>query len=225
VQRPFILGLVLVGALLLSAALVLYLVRDRRDQATAPSAAAVAPPPAASADPAARAAPPPSFDMVRVNPRGDAVIAGRAEPGAEVTVLEGDRVIGRVTADSRGEWVLLPSEPLAGGHRELRLQATRPGALPVLSDQVVALDVPTATHGAGAAGAGPSAGGPTAVGAPVRGAAEHAVVEPGNSLWELARRRYGNGTEYPAIYRANRALIRDPDLIYPGQVFVMPAER
>ncbi|MFP6743102.1 MAG: peptidoglycan-binding protein, partial [Alphaproteobacteria bacterium] len=41
---------------------------------------------------------PPSFDIVRISPDGDAVIAGRAEPGAEVQILEGDTVIAEVTA-------------------------------------------------------------------------------------------------------------------------------
>src|SRR5947209_3775092 len=54
----------------------------------------------------------PSFDVVRVNPQGEAVIAGRAAPGSEVRVLDGDREIGRVTADRNGEWVLVPKEPL-----------------------------------------------------------------------------------------------------------------
>ncbi|MEJ0067760.1 MAG: LysM peptidoglycan-binding domain-containing protein [Pseudomonadota bacterium] len=48
------------------------------------------------------------------------------------------------------------------------------------------------------------------------------MVAPGNSLWELARNRYGDGAQYQTIYQANRGQIRNPDLIYPGQVFVMP---
>ena len=47
-------------------------------------------------------------------------------------------------------------------------------------------------------------------------------VQPGNSLWRLARRTYGSGTRYTVIYEANRNQIRDPDLIYPGQVFYVP---
>ena len=45
----------------------------------------------------------PSFDVVKVGPSGTAVIAGRAEPGSRVTVRDGDKVIGDVTADRRGE--------------------------------------------------------------------------------------------------------------------------
>ena len=47
-------------------------------------------------------------------------------------------------------------------------------------------------------------------------------VQPGNNLWRLARRSYGSGIRYSVIYEANREQIRDPSLIYPGQVFVVP---
>ncbi len=65
----------------------------------------------------------PSFDVVRVNPAGDAVISGRAAPNASVRILEGETVIGEVSADNRGEWVFLPDEPLAPGSRELSLES------------------------------------------------------------------------------------------------------
>src|SRR5260221_10451664 len=136
--------------------------------------------------------------------------------GPEVEVREGARVIARATADERGEWVVLPSEPLPGGQRALSVQAARPGA-PPLTSEVVVLDLPATAAGTSVA----SAAAPGAS-APRTAVTEQAVVEPGNSLWELARRRYGQGTAYGAIYQANRGLIRDPDLIYPGQVFVMP---
>ena len=48
------------------------------------------------------------------------------------------------------------------------------------------------------------------------------IVQPGNSLWRIARRTYGGGIRYVMIYEANRDQIRDPDLIYPGQIFVLP---
>lgn len=72
--------------------------------------------------------PMPTFDVVRVNPQGNAVIAGRAEPHALVTVLDGGRPIGRTTADQRGEWVLLPEDSLAPGGRQLSLSSQRADA-------------------------------------------------------------------------------------------------
>ncbi|HYF08721.1 MAG TPA: LysM peptidoglycan-binding domain-containing protein, partial [Acetobacteraceae bacterium] len=48
------------------------------------------------------------------------------------------------------------------------------------------------------------------------------VVQPGANLWRIARQTYGQGTRFTVIYAANRDQIRDPDRIYPGQVFAVP---
>ncbi|QFT80507.1 LysM domain/BON superfamily protein [Roseovarius sp. THAF27] len=48
------------------------------------------------------------------------------------------------------------------------------------------------------------------------------TVQPGYTLWGISRRNYGEGIEYVRIFEANRDRIRDPDLIYPGQVFTIP---
>jgi len=48
------------------------------------------------------------------------------------------------------------------------------------------------------------------------------TVQPGHNLWTLARLHYGSGVLYTQIFTANRELIRDPDLIYPGQIFDLP---
>jgi len=271
----------------------------------------------------------PSFDIVRVNPRGDSVIAGRAQPDAEIVIRDGDREIGRVRADSRGEWVLVPSEPLPPGNREISAAMVRPGAPELRSEAVIVLAVPErrpADQDTGALviqvprdGAGPSRvlqrpipgdsaagigiregqlsldvidygsgpdltlGGTAPAGADVRVLLDNrevatakadgsgqwtatpvrpvppgeyklrvelldrggrvvarvetpfartvpvgdlppgaVVVQPGNSLWRIARRVYGEGVRYTLIYDTNRAQIRDPDLIFPGQVFNVP---
>jgi nucleoid-associated protein YgaU len=49
------------------------------------------------------------------------------------------------------------------------------------------------------------------------------VVQPGSTLWAISRRTYGAGVLYVNIFEANRGQIRDPDLIYPGQIFELPA--
>jgi nucleoid-associated protein YgaU len=298
----------------------------RRVVAPAPVVAKPPPAPAAAAAPA-KASPvapdrTPSFDIVKVDRDGQAVIAGRAAPGDRVRVLDGDKLLGEVTADQRGEWVLVPSGPIPAGDRQLAIEATRPnGGEPVRSKDVVALAIPEpgkgdkgsavavllphdgekpaqalqlppATPGAGAltldtadygaadrlilsgraepgarlnvyAGDRPlgtatvdsngkwslAAPRPATAGslelrvdqlagnesvirriaAPFEPPAEPAlpegggyVVKRGNSLWWIARRTLGQGTRYTAIYEANRDLIRDPDLIYPGQVFKVP---
>lgn len=80
------------------------------------------------------------FDIVRVEPTGDAVIAGRAEPGSDVALLDGETVIGHVQADAAGEFTLLP-KPLAEGSHYLTLQTRKPGGEPVKSAQGVAVSV------------------------------------------------------------------------------------
>ncbi|MEM0977648.1 MAG: LysM peptidoglycan-binding domain-containing protein [Pseudomonadota bacterium] len=50
------------------------------------------------------------------------------------------------------------------------------------------------------------------------------VVQPGNTLWALAADQFGQGERYVVIFDANKDLIRDPDLIYPGQIFVIPGQ-
>jgi nucleoid-associated protein YgaU len=275
----------------------------------------------------------PSFDIVKVAPSGTAVIAGRAEPGSQITVRDGDKVIGQVTADARGEWVLIPQQPLGPGDRLLSLEASSPqGGAAVKSEETVALSItptapggtaetalavilprdgggaarvlqrpantapnpaeaatsdkpgtlavdameydeqgrialsgraapgakvqiylgnePLATATADAAGrwsatsARPATAGhgelrldqlaadghvaqrvalPLAHSAAVQLApGQSYVVQSGNSLWQIARRTYGNGVRYVIIYAANLGQIRDPGRIYPGQVFKLP---
>ncbi len=313
----------------------------------------------------------PSFDVVRVNRQGDAVIAGRAAPGAKVSVRAGNLLVGTVKADERGEWVLVPLQPLEAGSRELSLEAVGPDKKLLKSKDIVVVAVPerdkegdsiavlTPRQGGGASkvlqapkpkstaaatqgattqvaakpvteettaspsvSAQTSASQQTAATAPAAKPAVQApapepltldtvdyndegelilsgkaptgstvqlyvdnrsiggtevvnsgswkltpkahvepgdhklrvdqidaagkvvrrvelpftraepektklavgqvIVQPGNSLWRIARRNYGRGVLYTVIYEANRGQIRDPDLIYPGQVFTMP---
>ncbi len=285
----------------------------------------------------------PTFDVVRVAPDGSALVAGKAAPGAEVTVYAGDAALAEATADADGNFVamfdaepsatpqaltlgvgdrrseetvmLLPEAPAAGA-------AAASGADAAVSDgaaepaiaatAIVRADsvevVPAPGSGGGVALGAISYGAEGAVtldgvgtaGAAVRAyvdgrlATEAAVgpdgrwslalddvdagrytlridqiapdgrvasrvetpfqrdfprarlaspdeapgaagsadgrvppggtitVQPGNNLWTLARSHYGSGMLYTQIFTANRDLIRDPELIYPGQIFAMP---
>ena len=48
------------------------------------------------------------------------------------------------------------------------------------------------------------------------------IVEDGNSLWRIARKTLGGGILYAEIYKNNKKIIDDPNLIFPGQVFKIP---
>jgi nucleoid-associated protein YgaU len=51
-----------------------------------------------------------------------------------------------------------------------------------------------------------------------------AIVSRGDNLWRISHRVYGRGLRYTVIYGANQGQIRNPNLIYPGQVFVLPGQ-
>jgi nucleoid-associated protein YgaU len=270
----------------------------------------------------------PSFDIARIGPDGRAVIAGRAQPGAKIILLDGGKEIAQSQADARGEWVIIAQEPpLGAGQHELRVVQHIEGRAPVTSDQVVVAIVPEQKPPATSAGPkeetlvmiAPSSGAPTLVqppssagvpksgdlvmstldydeggrvtitgkatpGAAVRvyindkmvgeghagadgswklapadpvGPGKHKlrldrltkdgkpvarlelpfdrapvpagvgdnrrlVVVRGDNLWNISRAHYGDGMHHTVIYGANKEQIRDPDLIYPGQVLSMP---
>lgn len=48
------------------------------------------------------------------------------------------------------------------------------------------------------------------------------TVKKGDCLWNIAKKFYGNGAQYTKIYNANKSKIKNPNLIYPGQVLVIP---
>lgn len=48
------------------------------------------------------------------------------------------------------------------------------------------------------------------------------TVQPGFTLWAIARENLGDGVMYVQVFEANKAQIKNPDLIYPGQVFTIP---
>ena len=84
----------------------------------------------------------PSFDIVRITPQGDTVMAGRAKPGVKVAIYDGANKIGEVVANKRGQWVFVPTSPLAPGNRRLSLKMINPDGSAVASESDVVLVVP-----------------------------------------------------------------------------------
>ncbi|MBV9395433.1 MAG: LysM peptidoglycan-binding domain-containing protein [Methylobacteriaceae bacterium] len=126
--------------------------RAAAPQATAPQSTAALPSPAlpspALPSPAPQAAPPvaaggakpPEFDVVRVTPSGETVVAGRAPGAARVELLDQGKVIAGEKVDQNGQFVLLPPA-LSGGDHLLALRITPEGQAPVSSTQSVAVAV------------------------------------------------------------------------------------
>lgn len=140
----------------------------------------------------APAAPAPATDT---SPAADAAPAAAAEPAA--------------TAPTASEPAA--TEPAAA---EPAAVDPAPAAVAVAPEPAVA---PTAEPAVPTL-VGVSIGGPNAE----RFAAGKAIIRRGDNLWTIARRVYGEGIRYTTIYQANTGQIRDPDRIYPGQVFELP---
>jgi nucleoid-associated protein YgaU len=85
----------------------------------------------------------PSFDIVRVETTGDAVMAGRAEPFAIVEIYDHEGLVVSTQADGKGDWVVVLEEPLAPGSHELWLETPgEDGADKVESQETVVMLVP-----------------------------------------------------------------------------------
>jgi nucleoid-associated protein YgaU len=95
-----------------------------------------------SAPPPVAAANAPSFDIVRAEPSGAIMAAGRADPDATVHVLADGKVLGTAKADENGEWVAEPAEPLKKGDYTITLEAVPgKGGAPVASRDQVAISI------------------------------------------------------------------------------------
>ena len=184
----------------------------------------------------------PVFDIARIERTGDAVIAGRAAPGAIVELLRNGERHDRAVADQSGQFVMVPPR-LPPGDYELTLRSREPDGKQATSKQsvVVALAEVESSSGAVRSRAGEPFNVPETVGANLPhataaiplsdGGSPSAVVVPkiastvvsrGDSLWRISRVTYGAGMRYAVVYKANRDQIRNPNRIYPGQIFVLP---
>ena len=144
------------------------------------------------------------LESVDYDEKGNVIVAGRTDPGSTVRVYLNGGPIGDATADQKGQWELRPSVGIEPGTYTMRIdQLDANGAV------VARVEVPF------------ERGVPEVVRQQI--AAGRVVIQPGNNLWNIARQLYGSGYRYTVIYQANQDQIRDPNLIYPGQVLETPA--
>lgn len=161
------------------------------------------------------------IDTISYDQEGEVVLVGRAQPGnfvrlyldnilaATETVAPDGTWRSRVAGIAAGIYTLRADETGAGGQVASRFETpfervTRPRAIAAVERETsVELD---------------------AEGNPLRASAGLVTVQPGFTLWAIARENYGDGVQYVRVFEANRSQIRDPDLIYPGQIFAIPGQ-
>lgn len=104
-----------------------------------------------AAAPAPEATPPaviaPSFDVVRAEPDGSIVIAGKAAPGAAVEIVAGARALGATTAGKDGDFAIVLDEPLKPGSHELVLRSTGEDKVVATSPETAVVSIPDQKDG------------------------------------------------------------------------------
>ena len=152
-------------------------------------------------------------------------VAGEAEPGALVRIYANDRLVGEAETDATGVWLLEARADVAVGAVAIRAEVAGEQS----SVSVARTTQASASFMRFAEGvvlepiAGGLAGGddvPVAEGTVSSPA--YILIRRGDNLWRIARRNYGRGIRYQAIFEANSDRIRNPHRIWPGQVFVIP---
>ncbi|MDW3183846.1 LysM peptidoglycan-binding domain-containing protein [Roseobacter sp.] len=149
-----------------------------------------------------------AIDTIGYSDAGDVQLSGRAAAGtSEVRVYLNNRFVGGLPVDEKGVWRGDVPDVDAGIYQLRVDEVNEAGDVTSRLETPFKREAPAVLAEASAGQEGP-----------VRAV----TVQTGDTLWAIARDRYGEGLLYVRVFEANRRDIRDPDLIYPGQVFDLP---
>lgn len=142
------------------------------------------------------------LDRISYSKGGAVDLLGRAEPGNQIRVYVNAELVGAVDVVPAGQWRAVIAAEMARGAKLLRFdEVETSGAV------VNRIETPFVYE---------QESGPKTL------AERNVEIERGDYLWRIAERYYGEGIRYSVIFSANASLIKDPNLIYPGQVFTVP---
>ena len=151
-----------------------------------------------------------SIDAINYDSAGEVALTGRSSGQRSVRIYLNNKAILDATVGANGQWRAdLPE--IDTGTYTLRVDE-----LDVEGDVVSRTETPFRRESVEAIQALDLGG------ATERAAVALITVQPGNTLWGIARDKYGEGLLYVRVFEANAGRIRDPDLIYPGQIFTVP---
>ncbi|BBU57003.1 hypothetical protein KU6B_32680 [Mameliella alba] len=148
-----------------------------------------------------------ALDSISYDDEGDVLLSGRGKTAAFVRIYLDNTPVTTSRIREDGRWrVQLPE--VDQGTYVLRVdQINERGQVIARVESPFLRESATVLERVVSEGAGP---------------VRSVTIQPGNTLWGISRQRYGDGMQYVRIYEANRDRIRDPDLIYPGQIFDLP---
>ena len=160
-------------------------------------------------------------------------VAGHARGGQSVNVSANETLLGTAVITPEGRYLVQTQQPLAVGDYIIRADLMDKGGkilatarvpfrreagenVAAVAPNVAAQPAPNVTQ--------PEQNTPNGEAQPLEKAEGSVIIRKGDNLWTISKRTYGSGMRYTTIYLANTDQIKNPDLIWPGQVFVMPKE-
>ncbi|WP_027229816.1 LysM peptidoglycan-binding domain-containing protein [Phyllobacterium sp. UNC302MFCol5.2] len=160
-------------------------------------------------------------------------IAGTSEPGSTVKLYANDDPLGTTKTAPNGRFLLQTVQELAVGDYIIRAEMMGRDGMTIIARAAVPFKreagervaaIADATPGDSATGAVPQGTDPAAQNseAPLKNVDGSVIIRRGDNLWRISRRTYGAGVRYTTIYLANKEQIRNPNKIFPGQVFTLP---
>jgi LysM repeat protein len=167
--------------------------------------------------------------VVEAEDTGTLYASGTAAKDASVRLYLNETYLDTAQVGTEGKWSLKVAKGITPGTYNVRVDDVEAATGKVLSRAEVKFDFAPKVAEAPAATETPSASTPEPAATTVKDASavvvdaiETATVVRGDSLWRISKKTYGSGFRYLVIHQANKEQIRNPDLIYPGQVFVLP---
>jgi nucleoid-associated protein YgaU len=152
-----------------------------------------------------------ALDAITYDPSGAVELTGRATGDGEVQIYLDNDSVAAAPVTAGGDWrIILP--PVATGVYTLRIDEVDPDGIVVSRMETPFQREEPASVAAVMAEETAQDGFEVAT----------RTVQPGSTLWAIAEETLGAGILYVQVFEANSDLIRDPDLIYPGQVFRIP---
>ena len=144
-----------------------------------------------------------TLDFVEYSPTGKVLVSGRSEANKEISLFFDDEFVGKSLVDENGLWEFEYDKNIKFGRINLRIDL-------LTNNEIISMSTPIFMENMAKI---------------INNSENRIVVQPGNSLWRIARRTLGGGVFYSEIYKKNALKIKNPDMIFPGQVFDLPVLR
>ena len=169
-----------------------------------------------------------AIQAVEAEAPGGLVARGSAQANTTLRLYLNQADIAEARTQSDGRWSLTIKSGMSPGGYVVQADEINPNGATVVASASTPFEYPEALAAApspaapvDASTSSAAASAPSPADAVVASVQTKRVVT-GHTLWALSQSYYGDPTRYPAIVEANRAQIHNPNLIYPGEVFVVP---